>query len=209
MIFNNDSLSELRLSVKQRLSEKRYKHTLGVEKMARALGEVILPDKVGELCAAALLHDIAKEMTHEEHLELLADSGIALTEDDLETRPALHSFAAVPLIKTDYPEYAIENILSAVKNHTLGAPGMSIFDEIIFISDYAEEGRTYYFCIEVNKELLNGVNKENTFEDNVDLLHKASLKAINSTIASLSSRNDKINKRTFLTKKYLDDLICK
>lgn len=209
MIFDNDSLSNLRLSVKERLSEKRYKHTLGVEKMARMLGEVILPDKVGELCAAALLHDIAKEMTYEEHLQLLSNSGIDCTEDDIATKPALHSLAAVPVINQDYPEYASEDILSAVKNHTLGAPGMSVFDEIIFISDYAEEGRTYYFCIEVNKELLGSVRKENSFENNVNALHNASLKAIKSTIASLSGRKEKINGRTLLTKKYLEDTICK
>ena len=209
MIFDNDSLSNLRILVKERLSEKRYKHTLGVEKMARILGEIILPDKVEELCIAALLHDVAKEMTFEEHLKLLSESGVDFTEDDLATKPALHSLAAVPVIKNDYPDYASDDVLSAVKNHTLGAPGMSIFDEIIFISDYAEEGRTYYFCIEVNKELLGSVKKEKSFEDNVTELHKASLKAIKSTIASLSGRKEKINGKTLLTRKYFEDIICK
>ena len=58
MSFGNESITSLRLKVKDRLSEKRYVHTLGVEKMARHLGTILLSDRLNELSAAALLHDI-------------------------------------------------------------------------------------------------------------------------------------------------------
>ena len=96
-MFNDKALSALRFTVSKNISEKRYKHTLGVEKMARYLGEIILPDKVNELSVAALLHDIAKELSYEEHLDLVSTLDY-ITKDDLETKPALHSYAAINLI---------------------------------------------------------------------------------------------------------------
>ena len=205
MIFDDNTISSLRYEVKQRLSEKRYKHTLGVEKMARALGEILIPEKIDELSVAALLHDIAKEMTYEDHLKLISESSISYSDDDLATRPALHSFAAAPVVQRDFPEYATKDILSAVTNHTLGAPNMSVFDEIIFISDYAEEGRTYYSCIEVNRNLFDNLRSHKPYDENIRILHEASLKAVRSTISSLSVRKEKINTRTMLTKQYLEE----
>lgn len=207
MIFDDNILLSLRHEIKQRLSEKRYKHTLGVEKMARALGEILIPDKIDELSAAALLHDIAKEMTCEDHLRLISESCISYSEDDLATIPALHSFAAAPLVQRDFPEYATKDVLSAVTNHTLGVRNMTIFDEIIFISDYAEEGRTYYCCIEVNRYLFDNLSADKSYEENIKILHEASLKAVRSTISSLRARNEKINDRTMLLEKYIEEKI--
>ena len=209
MIFNDAIISRLRSEIKSRMSEKRYIHTLGVEKLARYLGSVLLPDRLDELSAAALLHDVVKEMSFDEHVALLRDSDFAYTEEDIGTKPALHSIAAVPFIKEKFAEFATDDILSAVANHTLGSPDMSVFDEIIFISDYAEEGRTYRTCIEVREHLLNNVRVENEREDNLIALHKASLRSLLSTIESLSCRKEKINSRTIMTKRYFDTIIGK
>ena len=202
MSFDNESITSLRLKVKDRLSEKRYVHTLGVEKMARHLGSILLPDRLNELSVAALLHDIAKELSFEEHLALLDSSDVKYTEEDILVNPALHSIAALPLIDREFCEFATDEIRSSIANHTLGAPGMSIFDEIIFISDYAEEGRTYRTCIEVREDLLDKIKSENSYEKNVHALHNATLKSIHSTIESLQKRGDRINSRTLETKRY-------
>ena len=209
MIFDDNSIASLRNVIKERLSDKRYLHTLGVEKLARRLGSVLLPDKVEELCVAALLHDVAKEMTYEEHVSLLQNSTVEYTDEDLTVRPALHSIVAVPLIISDFKEYATADVCSAVANHTLGAPNMSLFDEIIFISDYAEEGRTYRVCVEVRDYLFDSIRKENSVEENVNALHTASLKSIISTVDSISKRKEMINSRTLMTKRYLEDIILK
>lgn len=207
MIFDENSLIRLREAVKMRISEKRYQHTLGVEDMARHLGSIIIPERVDELSATALLHDIAKELSYEEQLDLLKSSDALYDEEDLETKPALHSFAAIPVIKRDFPDYATEDILSAVANHTLGKHGMSVFDEIIYISDYAEAGRTYPSCQSVRKYLLEHLSSDKSYSDNVRALHVALLSSIDSTIDSLTRRNEKINSKTYLTKSYLEHLI--
>ena len=207
MNFDKNTLDELRETIRTRISEKRYVHTLGVERMAVALGEILLPERIDELAVAALLHDVAKELTYEAHIELLKSSDVRYTKEDLLSKPALHSIAAVPLILREFPKFATHDILSAVANHTLGAPEMSIFDEIIFISDYAEEGRTYPICIEVHNFLMSEINKNHTYAENVLALHSASLKATVSTIDSLTRRNEIINPRTLETKNYLQGVI--
>ena len=207
MIFEENSLTDLRAAVKTAISEKRYLHTVGVEDMAKHLGSAIIPERVNELRAAALLHDIAKELSHDEQVCLVKSSDILYTEEDIETKPALHSIAAIPVIKRDFPEYATEDILSAVANHTLGNDGMSVFDEIIYISDYAEAGRTYPTCQAVRKYLLENVSPDKAYQDNVNVLHTALLLSIEHTVESLKIRNENINSKTFLTKRYLEHLI--
>ena len=207
MIIDNRSLFNLRERVKERLSEKRYNHTLGVERMAEYIGNILLPDLITELKAAALLHDIAKEIPYDSQIELLSNSGISLSDEDLDTKPAVHSFAAVPLIKRDFSEYATKNVLSSVFNHTLGAPAMSLFDEIIFISDYAEEGRTYPTCVSVNIFIKENIRKDRNQADNLSALHIATLKAIDATVESLQRRGEVINGRTISTQKYFREIL--
>ena len=64
------SLSELRERVRPYMNEKRFAHTLGVERECVALGSILLPEKVNDLRAAALLHDITKMLSLEKQLKL-------------------------------------------------------------------------------------------------------------------------------------------
>lgn len=207
MIFDDVVLSTLRTSVRERLSDKRYLHTLGVEEMAKFLGRILVPEKLGELCAAALLHDIAKELTFDDQMAILSSSDVIYTEEDVLAKAALHSIVAVPVIKRDFPEYTTVDIISAVANHTLGKDGMSTFDEIIFVSDYSEAGRTYPSCRKVREYLLKNISADKTPDENLKVLHAASLDAVNFTIESLVSRGEQIHSRTFSTKAYLESII--
>lgn len=209
MIYDNDTLMRLQNKVKEVLSEFRFNHTLGVTKMATFLGDILMKDSVSELVAAALLHDIVKELNHDVHLELLRDGGITLSESDINILPALHSFAAAPFIKNNYPDFATENILSAVSNHTLGSPNMSVFDEIIFISDYSEEGRRHDTCKEVRRFLLNNISVDKSYEENVVILHQASIKAIDATIKALTESGKTVSNKSIETKQYLKKEISK
>lgn len=186
-------ISNLYVEVEKRLSEKRYKHTLGVEQMALRLGEIYLPEKLAELRCAALLHDIAKELPEVEQLNLMRASSLSLTDEDFNTPSAYHSFAAPALILKDFPEFSTPDILSAVFNHTLGATDMSLFDKIIFIADYIEEGRVYESCSKTRKFLFDSL------EDGVDklvALNRAICLSIESTRESLMARGRKMNSRS-------------
>ncbi len=192
-------LDELREKVKGYMGESRFLHTLGVEKMAKFLAEILLQGEVMEIRAAALLHDVAKEIPKEEQLSLAGECE-GLTDEDLSTLPALHSFAGMGIIKRDFPLFASEKILGAVFNHTLGDENMSLFDEIIFISDYIEEGRTYPSCIKTRDILIKEISSATNREEQIRALHRATVMSIDYTIESLSKRGISVNQRTYKTK---------
>lgn len=186
-------ISVLYKELEDKLSPKRYLHTLGVEKMAALLGEIYLPTRITELRCAALLHDIAKELGTDEQLELMRKSGFSFTDEDLNTPSAFHSFAAPELILRDFSDYATPDILSAVFYHTLGDLNMSLFDKIIFISDYIEEGRAYRSCIEARELLFDLIDKG---EDVSIALNRAIVLSLENTRNSLNARGVEINSRS-------------
>ena len=200
MKFSDNDLADLRNKIKEYMGEFRYKHTLGVEEFSVYLGQILLPDCLSELRAAALLHDIAKEVSHEEQFAMLDSVGFALTDEDLSTLPALHSFSAVPLIRKSFPMYATDDVLSAVSKHTLGSSNMSLFDKIIFISDFAEPGRKYGSCIATANFIKENITADNSFKDNLKSLNKAIIMAIDYTIESLLQKNKKVHSSTELTR---------
>ena len=51
------------MGIGEKMSGFRLEHTLGVERMAVRLGELMAPEHVDLLRAAALLHDVTKELT--------------------------------------------------------------------------------------------------------------------------------------------------
>lgn len=199
-------LLNLKRSVKQRLSEKRFLHTVGVAEMAQRLGEILLPEKKDELIAAGYLHDIAKEYTERELFSLIKEYGYELTASDILSPAVLHAYAAPAIIKMDFSEYAGEDILSAVFNHTTGAKDMSLFDEIIFISDFIEEGRPYEASKAVREELFSRLSLAKSYEDRLLALHFASLSSIESTVKSLEKRNLYINEKTKDARNYFLNL---
>lgn len=137
----DERLSRLRAAVAAYETEDRYRHTLGVEDEAAALGTYLIPDRVEELRAAALLHDLTKCMTDAEQIRLAESLGIDLTDELRASPQVLHGLTAAREIPRLFPDWATESILHAVVVHTTGAPRMTLFDKIIFVADYTESGR--------------------------------------------------------------------
>ena len=69
--ITEEMLADLRVKVGKNMTQKRYLHTLGVEKMASAISDLYCPERKNILRAAALLHDITKAYDTEKHVELL------------------------------------------------------------------------------------------------------------------------------------------
>ena len=146
MITAGDT-DRLRVTVADYMDSARYSHTLGVEREVRRMGEMYLPNDVEALAAAALLHDITRTQSAEKQLQYLEEFGII--KDDFENSPVelLHAVTAVGLIRRDFPEFADERILSAVRWHTTGRHGITVFETILFLADYTEDTRTYTDCV--------------------------------------------------------------
>jgi len=202
MTFSSDDIKRLAADVEGRLSKKRYLHTEGVVKMAKKLSALCLPEQESELIVAAYLHDVTKELSVEEHKSLITKYGIALTDEDLSTEAILHSFSAYCAVKQDFSMLATPSVLSAVFNHTIGAPDMSVFDEIIFLSDYIEETRSYESAVKLRAYVLENM-KEGSISSNVKVLHKACVIAIDNTVLHLIEEKKAINTKNILTRNAL------
>ncbi len=200
-------LADLRERLKAYLSPSRYSHTLGVERAAVKIAEYCLPEMKLSAAVAALLHDVAKELPEEELLEILkGDSSI--TKEDLSSPKLYHAFAAPFIIKRDFPEFAAEDILSAVFNHTTGKADMTLFDEIIFAADYIEEGRAYPECIKAREELYSKLD-EKSEKRSIEALHECALAELINTEKHISARGGVLNSRTLSAKEYIENKINK
>ena len=138
--YTTFSREEIVENVSSSMSEKRFKHVLGVEKTAIALAELYgeEPEKVS---LAALLHDYAKEQPEAEMLDLIISENMNL--DLTQYGSAIwHGPVGAILARR---EFGIEDeeILNAIANHTIGAPTMSLAEQIIFVADYIEPGRNF------------------------------------------------------------------
>ena len=140
-------LSLLRQRVEARLSPYRFAHTVGVADMAARLAALYCPDKAEMLRAAALLHDITKELDRKAQCDLLAKAGVKLRADELASPKIYHGITAPLVIVSDFPEYATEALLSAVRWHTTGRARMSLTEALLYLADYIEEGRSFPDCV--------------------------------------------------------------
>ena len=172
----------LREKVRAYMGEKRYRHTLGVEACIRRLAAVYLPDEEETLAAAALLHDISKELPTDEQIYLIREMGIALTKEQLRSPDILHAISAGAVIRRDFPEWADEKIMRAISYHTVGNRNMSLFDKLLLVSDYIEDGRTYATCVAVREELFSQLDSA---EDKIALLDRTLLSILDHTIVFL------------------------
>lgn len=194
-MITDQQLNALRNTVRSALSEKRFSHTLGVEECARELGEMFLPEEeLNGLCAAALLHDITKELSEEEHLRLIRQEGITLPACDVGAVALYHAVTAPIVIRRDYPDFADPQILRAVRLHTVGEENMNNFEKIIFLADYVEKNRTYISCVNVRDYLFGSLAEGE--EDPLRILDTAVLKEIDFTMTSLIRKGAYLSEAT-------------
>ena len=133
------------------MSEKRRAHTLAVEKMAVRIGEIYAPDKLDVLCTAALLHDITKEYKTEKHIEICRMCGYEPQSIDILAPKTLHARTAAMLIPLQYPDFADEEVVSAVRWHTTGRTDMTLCERIVYLADYIDDTRTFEDCVRLRE----------------------------------------------------------
>ncbi len=134
------SRKELIAKVKEQVSEKRFKHILGVEQAALELARAN-DYELEKASVAALVHDYAKERSDSEFKALIVQTGL---EQDLLNwnNFILHGVVGAEIIKKEL-KITDEEILNAVRRHTVGAKEMTMLDQIVYVADYIEPGRDF------------------------------------------------------------------
>lgn len=183
--ITNEMLDALRASVEPHLLPRRMRHTLGVEAAAARLGAIYLPEKIPELRAAALLHDITKHKTFEEHLEICRECGVPLPDDIGFYPKTLHAITAAARIPHLFPDYASDEIVGGVRWHTTGRSGMTTFEEIIYLADYIEDTRTFPDCVTLREFFWGQYREDMTAAAKELLLLRTLVRSFDMTVAGL------------------------
>ncbi len=127
--------------LKQRLSEKRYYHSLCVADSCVRLCEKYGGDKE-KMYLAGLLHDIMKEAGKDKVFSLCKKYGYVMTELEKRSHKLWHAPAGAVYVKY---ELKIDDpvIFSAIKYHTTGRENMTQEEKILFIADFISADRNY------------------------------------------------------------------
>ena len=206
-MISEKKLDIFRKSVCEGLSEYRARHILEVEKMAVRLGEIYFPlseIRLNKLRAAALLHDITKELKTDEQVKLCEKYGIELSPCDINSPKTLHAITAAAIIPEKYPEFADDEIISAVRWHTTGRAGMSAFEKLIFLADYIDMSRSFEDCVTLRNFFWDKAPEQMDMPSRNELLRQTLLLACDFTLRSLEKEGAHISHYTLEMKSSLE-----
>lgn len=147
----NLSYLEIKDQVEQRLSSKRFSHTLSVEETAikifDSVKDALSPKDTKQIISsenfkeklrlAAVLHDSCKELKSEEQLQLAEFYSIKIYLEDKDFPNLLHARVAAKWIEDQYG-IIDPYIIKAVEEHTLAGVDMFLSSKIIFLADMIE-----------------------------------------------------------------------
>ena len=79
---------------------------------------------------------------------------------------------------------------------------MSIFDIIIYLADYIEQGRTFEDCVYLRKFFYDRIKKANTKEERLEVLRKTLVLSFDLTIKNLIEEGKSIDSDTINSRNY-------
>lgn len=133
--------TEIKERITAVMSEKRFRHSVGVAETARRLAERWGedPDKA---YLAGLVHDCAREMPDAVVLKRAEEFGIVIDNIERQIPHLLHGAVGAAIAAS---EYGITDpwVLSAVEVHTTGDAQMTGLDIVVCLADYIEPNRDF------------------------------------------------------------------
>ncbi|MCR5734635.1 MAG: bis(5'-nucleosyl)-tetraphosphatase (symmetrical) YqeK [Lachnospiraceae bacterium] len=133
------NIDHIDAKMRETLKESRYRHTVSVSNTAACLSFIYDVD-LYETLISGRLHDCAKRYTDEELLTKCEEKKITISEVERLNPSLLHAKLGAYMAEHRYG-ITNENVLSAIRYHTTGRPGMSNLEKIIFVADYIEPFR--------------------------------------------------------------------
>lgn len=133
--------SDYQSIIRKMMGDYRFTHSVNVAVEAVELAKLYGADE-HKAYVAGILHDITKELPHEEQLQIIKDGGIIL-DDVQKIAPKLwHSVSGSVYIRTKLG-ITDKDIINAIRYHTTGRAGMSLLEKIIYTADFTSAERSY------------------------------------------------------------------
>src|SRR5690606_35419006 len=131
----------LEAEARRRLRPARFEHVRGVvaaaDELARRWGVDVRRARV-----AAWLHDVAKDEAEDALLKRAREFDIVFDEITAREPTLWHSIVGAEIARREFGVHD-EEVLAAVRYHTTGRPGMSRLEQIVFLADLVEPGRSF------------------------------------------------------------------
>lgn len=191
LIYESPFMEYKRL-LREKLDDYRFLHSLNVAESAASLARKYGADEE-KAYFAGLLHDIMKNENDEDMLKCIAKGGIILSRTEKENPKLWHAMAGECYLRTELG-ITDEEILSAVRYHTTGKEGMTLFEKIIYVADYISAERSYP-DVDVMRNLSFTVG-----------LDEACLYSLQYTLKSLSEKKGIIHEDSLA---FYNDLVIK
>lgn len=172
--------------MQDQMSDFRYSHCVRVEKVARELAEKngLDVDRAG---LAGLLHDYCKELPDEEFIATIKKNN--LDPKLLNYGNAIwHGIVGADIIKSKLGVFD-EDVLNAIRRHTVGSTSMTGIDKCVFLADFIEPARDFPGIEEARKYADKSLDSGVAFE----LKH---------SIQHLVDKNREIYPETFISYNY-------
>lgn len=137
----SEKYTEFKNILQERLTPKRYNHSLCVADEA-----VRLAKKYGGDCEkaylAGLLHDITKNATQEEHLQIFSRFDIMLNDIEKNAEKLWHAISGAAYIE-NVLKIDDKEIITAVRYHTTARAGMTQLEKLLYLADFTSADRDY------------------------------------------------------------------
>lgn len=163
-------------ATKKQLKPERWEHTLRVVDTVMKLAKQYGADPY-KAEIASILHDYCKFWSNEKLTEWI--QRYQLSSDLLDYHKEIWHGPVGAEVAREKFGIEDEDILQAIRSHTVGRPGMSLLEKVVYLADYIEPGRKFPGVDEVRR--LAKLD-----------LDKAVLKAMNNTISFLQSQKQNV-----------------
>ncbi len=143
--------------IKANLTEKRFNHSLNVANEALRLSKMYGGDE-RLIYTAALLHDVTKDCSKNQQLQLMQDFGIILSGLEKNAPKLWHAitgaYYAKNILKIDSDE-----VFSAIRYHTTAKSDMTLTEKLVYLADYTSADRDYNGIEEMREAVNTSLSK--------------------------------------------------
>lgn len=174
--------------LRKNVPNSRLQHILRVEQLSAELAERHQVN-VAQAAQAGLMHDLAKFFKPQRLLQMAQAEGLTIDPVELANPHLLHAAVGAIVARDEFGIHD-EAVLDAIRNHTLGSPGMSALSCVVFLADSLEPGRGDT----TELKALRHSSQQN--------LYRAVWQTCDESLGYLISRSQQIHPRMVLTRNW-------
>ena len=186
--LNYFDINKIKKDLKEKLSKNRYEHSLRVADYCKRLAKIYKIDE-NRAYLSGLVHDCAKNLEEFYMLNKKLNSDIIFDTEEKDNENLRHAPIGAVVCKDLYGIFD-EEILSAVRYHTIAKENMTLLEKILFISDKIEPDRKY--------DTVDELRRLADFD-----IDRAIVKFLNDSFEYLEKKSQKVHHLSVKARDYL------